>query len=289
MHISEIWRFPVKSMSGETLETAIISERGILGDRSYALIDTETGKVGSAKSTKKFARILECKARFLEEPELGATMPPVRVELPDGRVTTSDADDIDSLLSDFFGHAVTLAQVPPKEFIIDQTIPDVEDADPMGLPGAVKQSPLGHTLFKELGMDLPIPEGLFFDVFPLTVITDATLAQMETLSEHTRADPRRFRMNFLIETGEQGFVENGWIGQSLALDGGVKMVVTMPDPRCVVTTLPQGVLPQDIDVIRTLVAHNRLDLEGRQYPCAGVYAMPVAGGALKQGEKVTLA
>jgi hypothetical protein len=42
-----LWRFPVKSMQGEEIETAYVTERGLLGDRVYALIDTETGKVVS--------------------------------------------------------------------------------------------------------------------------------------------------------------------------------------------------------------------------------------------------
>jgi uncharacterized protein YcbX len=52
--LSGLWRFPVKSMMGERLEEAELSGRGIAGDRAYALIDTDTGKVVSAKSVKRF-------------------------------------------------------------------------------------------------------------------------------------------------------------------------------------------------------------------------------------------
>ncbi|MDT7672284.1 MAG: uncharacterized protein QOD82_186, partial [Pseudonocardiales bacterium] len=44
-----LWRFPVKSMLGERVETADITDVGIVGDRGYALIDRQTGKVVSAK------------------------------------------------------------------------------------------------------------------------------------------------------------------------------------------------------------------------------------------------
>jgi uncharacterized protein YcbX len=43
--IAELWRFPVKSMLGEMLDEAELTEHGLVGDRAYALIDGETGKV----------------------------------------------------------------------------------------------------------------------------------------------------------------------------------------------------------------------------------------------------
>ena len=47
--VSELRRYPVKSMLGEALDVAPIQARGVAGDRAYALIDVETGKVVSAK------------------------------------------------------------------------------------------------------------------------------------------------------------------------------------------------------------------------------------------------
>ena len=43
--VTSLWRYPVKSMMGEQLETAYFTEHGMLGDRAYALIDRATGKV----------------------------------------------------------------------------------------------------------------------------------------------------------------------------------------------------------------------------------------------------
>lgn len=64
--ISSLWRFPVKSMAGEQLLDAALTSRGFVGDRAYALIDVETGKVVSAKSAKRFPDILSCRAAFLD-------------------------------------------------------------------------------------------------------------------------------------------------------------------------------------------------------------------------------
>ena len=81
--IENLWRFPVKSMRGEELQEAVVTERGVLGDRAYALIDTDTGKVVSAKSVKLFPDILECAAKFVEPPpQSGSDIPPVVSGIP---------------------------------------------------------------------------------------------------------------------------------------------------------------------------------------------------------------
>ncbi len=56
--LAGLWRFPVKSMSREQLEQAELTERGLLGERAFALIDLDTGKVVSAKSVRLFPDLL---------------------------------------------------------------------------------------------------------------------------------------------------------------------------------------------------------------------------------------
>lgn len=97
--VAELWRFPVKSMAGERLDEAEFTERGLLGDRGYGLIDAETGKVVSGKSTKLFPGILNCQATFLDPPRPNQELPPVRITLADGLSMTSDSADIDKTLS----------------------------------------------------------------------------------------------------------------------------------------------------------------------------------------------
>ena len=66
--VLSLWRYPVKSMAGEELEAVEVTARGLNGDRAYALVDTATKKVGSAKSVKKFGELLKCSARFVAPP-----------------------------------------------------------------------------------------------------------------------------------------------------------------------------------------------------------------------------
>src|SRR5947209_7428327 len=113
--VATLWRFPVKSMGGEQLSEAEVTKRGVLGDRAYALIDKDTGKVVSAKSVRLFPNLLHCKAAFVEAPRRGGDLPPVQILLPDNTTVRSDSDEVDRVLSAYFKRNVTLgrpAQVP---------------------------------------------------------------------------------------------------------------------------------------------------------------------------------
>jgi uncharacterized protein len=167
--------------------------------------------------------------------------------------------------------------------------PDVEGADPGGNRDTVVAQKLGAALFAELGMDSPVPVGSFFDVFPLSVLTTSTLAQLGGVRPQSRFDQRRFRMNVIVKTERPGFVENSWVGQKLALGDGPRLSVALPDPRCVMTTLAQDGLPQDTNVLRTLVRHNKEQVgDLGQFPCAGVYAVVAEPGTARIGDRVVL-
>jgi len=288
--VAELPRFPVKSMQGEQLQEVTVTERGILGDRAYALIDAETGKVASAKSVKLFPNLLACRAAFAQPPRAGREMPPVRVDLPNGGSVTSDSRDIDRALSAHFRRDIRLARVAPDDFTIDQYHPDVEGADPGGNRDTIVAQKLGAALFAALGMESPVPAGAFFDVFPLSVMTTSTLVRLNELRPQSRFEQRRFRMNIIVRTERPGFVENGWVGHQLGLGDGTRIKVSLLDPRCVMTTLAQEDLPQDTDVLRTLARHNRMQVgDLGQFPCAGVYAVVAAPGTVRTGDTVTTA
>jgi len=287
--VAALWRFPVKSMLGEQLQEVLVTEHGVLGDRAYALIDQDTGKVVSAKSVKLYPDLFQCSAAFVESPRLGESMPAVQISLPDGTQVRSDATDVDAVLSAFFKRNVRLAQVAPDDYTIDQYHPDVEGADPGGNRDKVVDQPLGSALFAAIGMPSPIPVGSFLDAFPLSVLTTSTLAQLNELQPGSQFDARRFRMNVIVDSGQAGFIENAWVGRQLVLGDAVQVHVAMPDIRCVMTTLAQDDLPKDTDVLRALVRHNRLQVgELGQFPCAGVYAVVAVQGSVRVGDPVVL-
>jgi MOSC domain-containing protein len=287
--IAALWRFPVKSMPGERLGAAEVMPGGVVGDRAYALIESETGKVVSGKNPRLGPAMLGCRAEFAESPRAGEDPPPVRITLPDGTSTTSGAPDVDATLSGYLGRVVTLARAAPEDFTIDQYHPDMEGLDPEGHRDTVTESKLGSAFFAEAGLPSAVSVGAFFDLFPVSVMTTSTLDQLNELRPESRFDERRFRMNVIVGTGNGGFVENDWIGRALELGDGVRLTVSLPDPRCVMTTMAQGELPKDTEILRTLVRHNRIDVAGGLYPCAGVYATVDAPGTLHAGDQAVLA
>ena len=273
--VRALWRFPVKSMVGEQLDSAEVGEGGVLGDRTYAIVDRETGKVASAKHPKLWPDLLKCRAAFVEEPRAGAEQPPARIELADGTAVRSDDPEADTVLSRFFGREVELSSVAPGGFTIDNWHPD-EDYDPRGRRDEVVESTIGGA-------------GSFFDGYPLSVLTTSTLARLGELEPGVDFDLRRFRMNVIVDTHAEGFVENEWVGRSLTIGEGVRMHVAQHDPRCVMPSLAQdGGVERDPRILKALGRHNRIELDGLRYPCAGVYAVARASGTIREDDAVTL-
>src|SRR5205823_7251405 len=82
--VVSLWRYPVKSMLGEELNSSYVTERGLIGDRTYAIVDKKTGKVASAKNPTKWGRLFDFRSVFIAQPQVVENIPPVRVTFPDG-------------------------------------------------------------------------------------------------------------------------------------------------------------------------------------------------------------
>ena len=65
--VAGVWRYPVKSMQGEALAACPAGERGLAGDRGWAIVDVESQKIASAKHPKLWLSLLECAAMYVEE------------------------------------------------------------------------------------------------------------------------------------------------------------------------------------------------------------------------------
>jgi uncharacterized protein len=286
--IRALWRFPVKSMLGEELDAAELSQRGVVGDRAYALVDKQTGKVASAKHAKLWPDLLKCRAAFVEPPRADAEVPVVRIELADGTSVLSDSPDVDTVLTRFFGRDVELASAADNGYTIDQYHPDVEDYDPDGHQDEVVEAQLGAAFFNERGLPSAVPEDSFFDLYPVSVMTTSTVDRLGELEPESNFDVRRFRMNVIVDNPGHGFVENDWVGHSVAIGDEVKLAVALPDPRCCMPSVEQEDLPRDPKVLKALARHNRIDVAGALYPCAGVYAVPEATGTIHRDDLVSL-
>lgn len=101
--IAALTRYPVKSIVGEDLESVDVSQRGLEGDRLWAVRDID-GKLGSGKNTRRFRRmpdLLELVSSYDDD-----LVPTVR--FPDGRELRGDGGDVHRALSMHVGRPVTL-------------------------------------------------------------------------------------------------------------------------------------------------------------------------------------
>jgi uncharacterized protein YcbX len=279
--VKEIWRHPVKSMEGERIARTPVTERGVPGDRAWAVRDEVRGGIRGAK---KIAGLLRCRARYLETPIPGAPAPAPEIALPDGTRLRADAPDAAKRVSEVVGTEVTLWPLRPAEDLAHYRRGAPTHADVVtelrSIFGRLPEEPLPDLrgLPREL-FEYESPPGTYFDAFPLLVVTDASLRRLAELAPASRIDVRRFRPNFVIELcgGESGFVEAGWPGATLRV-GGARIEVTIPCPRCVMITHGFADLPADSRLMRTVVR------EANQ--CVGVYARVTAPGEVACGDRV---
>lgn len=289
--VGQVWRFPVKSMLGERLDRAQITSAGVVGDRAWALVDPTDGKVVSAKNPRKWSRVLELRASYLEEPDPGGPARPVSVELPDGAVVTSRDTGTDAALSRFLGREVHLRSVAPPVRTMEEVWPEVEGLAPEAFIERTRiDTGMDDETVSDIAMAMAAPPGTFFDLSVLHLVTDATLRELARLQPNGAFDVRRYRPNILVESSGAGFVENGWVGRRVALGDEAAMQVSLPTMRCIMTTLAIEDLPRDPSLLRTIAAHNRLEIAGLgTWACAGVYGDVAAAGTVAVGDEVGLA
>lgn len=264
--IVSVWRYPVKSMMGEELNAAEVTKAGLLGDRAYALVDISEGKVASAKNPRKWPQLFDFRASLAEAPRVGAKVPPVRITLPDGAIVNGEQPDVHQILSKVLQREVKLSAVAGVPMATaEEYWPDIDGLD-----------------YRDTVTEFGLPESTYFDCAFVHLLTTATLDRLRMLYPQGRFEVRRFRPNIVVETAdaEKDFVENAWIGRVLAIGESVRLSITGPCPRCVMTTLAQGDLPMDAGILRTAAQHNRANV--------GVYASVLQGGRLCRGDSVRL-
>jgi uncharacterized protein YcbX len=276
--VVSLWRYPVKSMMGEELNAAEITDRGLLGDRAYALVDSSDGKVASAKNPRKWSGLFGFRAAFADPPRAGTAVPPVRITLPEGTVVSSEQSDVNQILSRALDREVTLdtAERGHRE-VVESTFPNP------WTPKAEEYWPDMEGLDnRDTVTDFDLPEGTFFDCAVVHLVTTATLDRLRELYPPGRFEVRRFRPNVVVETGSdvKDFVDNDWIGRTIAIGAAVRLNITGPCPRCVMTTLPQGDLPKDPGILRTAAQHNHANV--------GLYASVARGGTVRRGDAIRL-
>ena len=277
--VRELWRYPVKSMGGESIASCELGSLGIPADRGWALRDEDAGEIRGAK---KLPALLRCQARYRTEP-MGDDVPQADIVLPDGTATATDDPDVERKLSALVGRRVTLhpRRPPDDRAHYRRGLPDDPDMETelRQIFGRTPDEPLPDlsVLPPEL-FEFTSPPGTYFDVTPIHLLTTASLA---ALGAAERFDRRRFRPNVFVETDPSttGLVEAGWAGRTIGI-GAAALRGEIPTMRCVMVTLPQPGLDKDPGVLRSVVRDAGQNL--------GLYAAVSAAGTIAVGDPVVL-
>lgn len=283
--VQRIFRYPVKSMLGEELTEVEINETGLVGDHAWALVEVETGKLGSAKNPRKWGHLLKYRAEYVTEPVSGEELPPIKITFPDGTTVLSTDADVDDKISASVGVEVRLSKMDEVESTRSEMI-WLEMLGDNSFSATGSENTHGE---HQIDWDLLAPAGRSYDLGGLHVLTTSSLAHAKELNPDATFDPRRYRPNFVIDTPGDGFVEAEWVEKTLNL-GTASSTVIMNTVRCIMTTLGREELPVDRGTLRTLVKHNTLRVEPfGDWACIGIYANITATGRVSVGSAASVA
>jgi len=265
-------------MLGATLDEVVVTPNGFLGDRAWALRDVESGRIASAK---KFPRLLEFRATYEVEP--GEESPGrVRIETPDGDAIYPEDPEASRLISELLGRDVRLENQARED---ERTIIDRETVF-----GDVPLEEMKSDWSPEVMSDwtpetmpdyFQLKKNTFFEIGSVFVLASGSVDHLLALQGGTALiDRRRFRPNFFIDTSpERGrFVEDDWLGATLAIGSDLLLDDFQPTQWCVTSTLAQEELPRDLSILRTTAKNHK--------GCLGVYASVRSAGLSRVGDPV---
>ncbi len=281
MHVSQLWRYPVKSMVGGSVDSIALDELGVVGDRTWAVRDLERGGIRGAK---KIGSLMRLAARDVEDGQ-------VEITLPDGStVRTSDAD-VDERVSAALDHRVQLEALRPADDLehYRRGGPDSDDvvAELRGVFGREDDEPFpDFSVFPPIIAEFESPPGTYYDVFPLMVMSEAALAALAAALPDSNVDIRRFRPSFVVDTGDDGadastpgHPEFDWSGRRATI-GDATIEFGAPCPRCVMVTRE---ISDDLPADRAVLRHIIRDLDQN----LGIYATIVTPGTIRAGDAMT--
>ncbi|MCP3938541.1 MAG: MOSC domain-containing protein [Actinomycetia bacterium] len=283
MEITQVWRYAVKSMIGETVDSGELSELGMVGDRTWAARDLERGGIRGAK---KIAPLMTLAAVDLGDGH-------AEITLPDGSTVGTMDPDVDERVSAALDHPVRLERLRPASDAehFRRGAPDHDDpiTELRAVFGRAEDEPLpDFSLFpREMNTMLrqfESPPGTYYDAFPLMVMTEQALQALHSALPDSGIDVRRFRPSFVIDAPEDssndmGHPEFDWAGRSAQI-GSAVVEFAMPCPRCIMVSREvDESIPQDRGVLRHIV--SELDQN------VGVYATVTTPGTIRTGDRVT--
>jgi uncharacterized protein YcbX len=280
--LKELRRYPVKSMAGELLEEAELTAGGLAGDRAWAVRDEVSGGIRGAK---KIPALMTLRARYAKPPAQEGSSP-AEILLPDGSMLSTSDPDINDRLSKALDRAISLWPLLPAKALdhYRRGAPTHEDFEEelRSIFGRTPDEPLPDlSIFPAELLQYESPPGSYFDAYPLLLLTESSLLEMQNRAPKSRFDVRRFRPNFLISDSVSSapFPEQEWRGRRLQI-GDAILCITIECPRCVMVTHGFEDLSEDPEIMRALVRESAGNL--------GVYATIETPGRVRTGDPIRL-
>lgn len=279
--IRQLFRYPVKSLAGESVTALSIGQRGAAGDRVWAVRDEKRGGIRGAKKIPQLMTLAAAFSGAVAEEGSSAAV----ITAADGDRRETGAADINDWLSAKLDHPVTLWPLLPPDALdhYRRGAPDSTDMDAelRAIFARTPDEPLPDlSMFAEV-VEFESPPGTYFDAFPILLMSTRSLESMAAHRPQSAFDVSRFRPNLLVEFDEpdDAFPEESWSGQRLRV-GDAELEVVGPCPRCAMTTHGFGELPKDPGIMRALVQRNGGNL--------GVYARVASPGTVRLGDTVAV-
>ncbi|MXV79515.1 MAG: MOSC domain-containing protein [Chloroflexi bacterium] len=281
--VTQLWRYPVKSMAGEQLSAAEIDQNGVAGDRGWAVREIEADVTRNAREMPK---LLQFASAYAESPSFDQRSPAVTITTPDNLQVQSADENRDQQLSEILGRPVMLTPLHPADDLAWYARAQIpEGVDPMQalrqLMGMQEDDPLPD--FSGLPPDLQnfsSPPGTYFDCYPIHIMTTSSLNTLAEAGGGEDVDVRRFRPNVLIDTGDaQGLLEVDWTGKKLRL-GEIVIELQTTTVRCSVPAHAQRDFGSSRAVGRALIENTKQHL--------GSYCNVLQGGMVNVGDDVEL-
>ena len=246
--ITQLWRFPVKSMQGSPVDAVHVGAAGIEGDRQRAVLDADTGRLLSAK---RYSALLLASAD-----DAGIT-------LPEGPTLPYGDPSMDRVLSEWLGRGVRLAEADTATSVQYEMTFEPPNDDAEYVP-------------------IPAPPGTFFDWAGVHLLAVQTLAGCASARPELDWDVRRFRPNVVLdEAGLEPFGEDAWCGSQLRLGtGGAVLTARQPTVRCAMPLRGQPGLVRQRELYGALEELHRNHL--------GIYLAVVSPGPVRVGDEIAV-
>jgi len=286
--VKQIWSYPIKSLGGDILNEALVDEFGIIGDRNWSLMETDTGDLASGKSVPK---VMNLRARYLQgAPDnrvYAEDVPDVEVVFPDGRVINGH-DAASAAISEYTGKSLRLhpLEAPDKldHYRMSAPLDEAKLASMLNVQSGEEGPDLSDYEPELIGLvsEYAAPPGTYYDLFPLHLLTSASVAHFTDLSG-ANFDPRRFRPSIYVESASDsnGLAEFEWVGRNLQI-GELELAVKVRTIRCSMPARGQeqfGLEASPATAKAIYQTTNRF---------LGVYLSVITPGRFKTGDAVTL-